>query len=488
MRRRLAALGAAVVLLVPGCAAGQGPADSTPSPGTDPKARSSWPDGAKSLAEPANPLGSKWDWSMPTSVAAARQLRGGSTFYEVERCSVLRRPGQYDWRRVDSIVRRTERLGYALMLKIRAGSCATRDVGRGARDRTESQRTTPSAVPDDMSAYQDFVRALVQRYSARGVHWYSIENEIDTLNFWADDVAGYARLAKRTAETVRATDPAARLIDPGLSSTAYGVVLADELLAAGEQERAVATYRAYYGRRLAGGESRFPAVTDPAGLRRVLAGDMGRRALAAAETVTALDRAGVFDVYQLHYYEPLGSLPAVLSWIRRQVPDRMPVEAWEAGVAWPGGSYDEDGHADETAKVTAALFAAGVRRVVYLPLAMTPRLGKRAVFRGIFEPTGAVLPAGQVYQRLTKLLGGEARVEPVRADGLDGIAVSEGDETEFVLWSTTGDRRIDVAADTTMASPTGSPMPARRSVRVGRDAVFLDWPAALPAAQRALTD
>lgn len=488
MRPRTLAKAAAVLAVFALLASCTGEGDPTSSSSPSRSEPTDRPGRVANLSEPSHPLGSKWDWSQPSSVAAARKMRGGSTFFEVERCFVEKQPGRYDWRRVDTVVNRSERIGYALMLKIRAGSCGTKDVEQGARDKTEAQRKSPSALPDDMDAYQKYVRALVQRYSARGVHWYGIENEIDTANFWSGSYSDFSTLAKETAKTVRSADQDARLHDPGLSSTAYGAVLAADLVAKGKDDEAVRTYQKYYERRLAGDASRFPKVDDAAGLRGVLKGELGSRAVDAAKAITALDRDGVFDVYQLHFYENVAMLPDVLAWVRTRIPERMPVEAWEAGVAWPADDYDENTQAEETAKLTATLLGSGVERVVYLPLAITPKEGKKQVFRGLYEPKGAILPAGQTFRQLTIMLADDPEVEQVKASGLDGMAVSKGKQTELVVWSG-GGKDVERKKGVKVRSFTGRSVKAKNgSVRIGAAPTFLTWPAPIDEAQQALGD
>lgn len=425
-----------------------------------------------------NPLGSKWDWKMAAPLQAARQMRGGATFFEVERCDVEPQPGQYDWRRVDQVVHDAADMGYTMMLKIRAGDCYGGGDGSGVRDNTEATAKTPSSLPTDLNAYADFVKTLVSRYSAQGVHEYAVENEIDTQNFWSGSYSDFATLAARAATAIRSADPRAKVLDPGLSSTAYGAVLAESMLSDGEDDKALTFYQDYYQRRQDGGASRFPRATTVQRLQHILSQTMAQRAIDAAKTITGLDRDHTFDVYQLHFYEPVSTLPDVLSWIHKQM--QLPIEAWEVGIAWPG-DFDPDRQAGDTAKLAAIMLGDGIRRVVYLPLAPTPKAGKTQIFRGLTDPDGTVTPAGKVFEKLAGLLSGGVTVRPAGLNGLSGIAISGDHGTDFVLWSS-ADAKVSLHSGVSAQSVTGTD----EGSTVGADPVFVHRNEPLTEAQNSL--
>ncbi|HVX45605.1 MAG TPA: hypothetical protein VHC49_17075 [Mycobacteriales bacterium] len=461
-----AVLALAAILALAACTHEQKPPPPTPTP-------TQMPLGS------GNPLGSKWDWGMSAPLAVARQMRGGATFFEVERCDVEPRPGQYDWKRVDRVVQDATAMGYSMMLKIRAGDCyGDAGDGSGVRDKTEATAKTPSSLPTDLNAYRDFVTMLVARYSAKGVHEYAVENEIDTANFWSGDYADFTTLAKAAAQAIHTADPKAKVLDPGLSSTAYGAVLADAMVRSGDTDRALSFYQAYYQRRQDGGASRFPKATDSRRLQHILAQPMAQRAIEAADEITRLDKEHVFDVYQLHFYEPVAALPQVLTWIHQHV--SLPVEAWEVGVAWPG-EFDPQVQAEDTAKLTGLLLGAGVRRVVYLPLAPTPKDGKQPVFRGLADPDGTITPAGRVFEKLAGLLSGGVTVRTASLSGLTGISISGKKGTDFLLWTAGGDQvslRSGISAQSVTGSGAGS--------SVGSDPVLVHRDQPLSQAQNSL--
>jgi len=111
------------------------------------------------------------------------------------------------------------------------------------------KRNTASALPDDLNAHRAFIDAAVRRYTALGVHEYAVENEPNAANFWQGTPEQLERLVTVPAAAIRAADPKALVVDPGISSTAYGAAIAKRLVDQGHPEEAVAAYRRSYARR-----------------------------------------------------------------------------------------------------------------------------------------------------------------------------------------------------------------------------------------------
>jgi hypothetical protein len=396
-------------------------------------------------AVPSHPLGVKWSWMQPETFQFLTEVPGGSTFYEVEWCAVERRPGMRNWSRVDSVVDRTKELGFELMLKIRVGGCWTTGSNPSPKEAQEgeSPRNKASSYPAHEDVYETFLRALVLRYAERGVHLYAVENEIDALNFWQADVEEYDRLVRLAADVIKSADPEAIVYDGGVSSTAYGVAMAAEMLEAGREREALDLYNAYYTRRTDGDGSRFPAVADVPALREVVQSSAGIRAREALRLTFALASAGVVDAYQLHYYEPAELAPTILDWIKAHVPANTKIDAWEAGVAWPGADYDEAGHAAQAARLFGELLRGGVRRVVYLPLAYSPAPNKTQIFRGLLDPDGQELPAAATYRELIRLTS-DAVVETLDVGSVHGIVAEHDGRAIALVW---GDGTGELPAD-----------------------------------------
>src|SRR6266545_4637503 len=384
-------------------------------------------------------LGAKWDWSRAERFTPyLGRLRAGATFYELVWCDVEPQRGRTDWSAPDQVVRSAGRLGYAMFLKLRVGSCwATRQAQpvqpRGAKGKTAS------AMPADLDAYRAWVGTAVRRYAPLGVHEWAIENEVNAANFWDGTPTDYERLAAIAAATVRAADPHGLVVDCGISSTAYGVAIAGDLLRRGRGAEAVAAYQRYYARRFERRGRDFPEVADEAGLRAALTSAEARRSLAFLEVANRLASRRVVDVHQLHFYESWDNLPGLLAYLRSALPPGFPLQAWEVGMFWPGGGDDQAARAGELTKTVSLLLAAGVRPLIWLPLAFDPE-GRHAdePRYGLLEPDGRTRQAGVAFERLAAAVAGADSWEGVAGGDLAGVAIGRGRSSALVVWSQRG--------------------------------------------------
>lgn len=296
-------------------------------------------------------------------------------------------------------------------------------------------------MPSDLAAYQRFVGAVVTRYAPYGVTEYAIENEVNAPSYWAGSPEDYVRLVKAAAETIRATDPKALVVDSGISSVAYGMGVADRLLQAGRVPDAVAAYRAYFQRRVGTRGQQIPAVTGEAALRKALGTDTNTRSLrflAATETLLA-DRT--VDVRQLHFYEHFDGVPPLLDYLRDRTPAGMPIQAWEVGQFWRDGDGDPAGRAAEMVKTVTLLVAGGIGEIAWLPLAYNPNNAAGSEVRyGLLDPNGTEREAGAMMASLAEAAR-DATVTPLPASTagkLAGVAFVRGGTSTLVLWSTSG--------------------------------------------------
>jgi hypothetical protein len=384
------------------------------------------------------PIGAKWDWARVNRFAPyLRDLSGGSTYYIVVWCDVERQQGRRDWRQVDEVARSTRALGYSLLLKIRTGSCWVTGGQRGiSRGR---QQKTASAMPQDLAAYQEFVREVVRRYSAKGIHDYALENEPNARRFfWDGTPAEYERLVTLGASAVRSVDPRARVSDGGLASTVYGTGIADHLLRRGRDAEAVAAYQRYYARR-ADVRGDAAQVTNADELRAALDDEQSRRNLELLAATARLANDKVIDAWQLHFYESWENLPALLAYLREVLPPSFPIEAWEVGMFWHGGSTDERVRAEQVVKAMVTLLAGGVRRVIWLPLAYDPKnADERGEIRyGLLDPDGRARLAGTALRAVAKAATGTSW-RAVSTSQVSGIAFGRDGGSTLLLWSDHG--------------------------------------------------
>src|SRR5262245_56239815 len=226
-----------------------GGAGPTSGPGATTGSTSAGTGSASTASPPASgttagmPIGVIWDYTKQDDFRPyLERLRGGATWYELEWCQVQpEQNGPIDWSRADKNVARAASVGIETLLRVRVGSCwATGgqrfDPGRGGLG------YSVSAPPTDLAAYEAFLRAVVERYRPQGVHEYAIENEVNGEGFWRGSASDYEALVRAGAGAIRAADPKARVLDAGLSSTAWGVAMAASLLDQGKDDEAVRAY------------------------------------------------------------------------------------------------------------------------------------------------------------------------------------------------------------------------------------------------------
>ncbi|MEV7624951.1 hypothetical protein [Actinoplanes sp. NPDC089786] len=389
-------------------------------------------------------FGAHWDWNRYQQFEPyLRKLAGSSTYYELSWCDIEKTQGSPDWAPLDAIAAKSRDLGIHLDLKIRIGTCwatgGTAQHTRGEAGKTESR------MPQDLAAYRTFVETLVKRYKPLGVTRYAIENEVNAQQYWAGTPEEYETLVRAAAEAVHAADPAAQVVDSGISSVAMGMGIADRLLEAGQNDQAVAAYTAYFARRVGTRGRQIPQVSDPAGLQKALGNQVNQRNLAYLAVTDKLLADKVVQVRQLHFYEHPDGVPPLLDLLKATTPAGVPISAWEVGRFEKSADAAPAVVADEMTKVTATLAAAGIVDVVWLPLAFNP--GNRAgaeVRAGLLEPGGAERPAGAALAGLAGA-GRGAVASPVAQDGLAGVAFS-GDGTRIVAWSTAAPVPVELPA------------------------------------------
>lgn len=417
-----------------------GPGGTTSSP-----APSSGSTAGTTDASGSSPLGSKWDWSNASKYTPyLHTIKGSVTFYELVWCKLENTQGTVDWAKTDRIVKQTSELGERLMLKIRVGRCWA--TGGAAQYQRGSGNKTESAMPKDLGLYSNFVKSAVQRYSAQGVHEYAVENEINSPSNWAGSPSDYAKLVGVASKAIRAADPKAVVVDPGLSSTTYGYGIADRLLSQGKDAQAIQAYNDYFQRRFGTRGERLPKVATVAALRAVLASDQGKRNLAYLDLVPKLAKSKMVDVRQIHFYEKWSNIPALLAYLDATTPSGTPIEAWEVGSFWKGSTATDSERSDEMVKSVGLLLAGGVRTVIWLPLTFDPsgRNGDEPRY-GLLDPNGTVRPSGEAMARMVAASRG-ATVLPVTDKGLQGVAFEGKSGSDLFVWSASSPVRLALAA------------------------------------------
>ncbi|MGL4744650.1 MAG: hypothetical protein ACRCXL_09740, partial [Dermatophilaceae bacterium] len=434
MRTVILPLAAALVVALTACSGGSDPdyvppsADATRPPTPAPSTTGPAPAGGKGS------MGAKWDWGRFDSFEPyVKRLAGGSTFYEMVWCQVEETRGNRDWATLDRIAAQAKESGVELMLKIRVGQCwATGKEGEFVRGNKEK---TESGVPTSDEDYSGFVADAVRRYSGSVKVW-AVENEVNSPSFWGGTAAQYEQLVALAARTVRSVDTSAVVVDAGLSSTSYGVGIAQRLLDAGDEESAVEAWNAYYARRFDTRAEQLPRATDAGSLRSALDGEQQRRNREYLAATSRLLASGVVDVRQVHFYEDAAVAPRLVEYIRATTPATTPVELWEAGSFVRGAELPEQEQVADLVEKTAVFLGAGWRKVIWLPLIPNPEGRNSDEPRtGLLAADAAVRPLGEVFAQLAADSRAATTEAVVRGD-VRGVAFTRSGRTVAYLWST----------------------------------------------------
>jgi hypothetical protein len=122
--------------------------------------------------------------------------------------------GQYDWSRLDDIVKMATDRGLKLFVRLdHQPNWAQPD--RAADD--------PNGPPTDPAVFGEFCGAIAQRYRGR-IGAYEVWNEPNLTREWGNQVpdpAGYVALLKACYLAIKQADPAAIVISAGLAPTRY---------------------------------------------------------------------------------------------------------------------------------------------------------------------------------------------------------------------------------------------------------------------------
>ncbi|KRE58807.1 hypothetical protein [Phycicoccus sp. Soil748] len=431
--------GVAVVGLV-GCTAptsGDQSVDTgTAATSTGPAWGTSGPSGSTTGATgQATPMGAKWDWGRFTEFGPfLKSVSGGTTYYEVVWCDVEKKQGSPDWSSLDRIATRSREIGTTLMLKLRVGRCWA--TSGDAQYQRGSKAKTESAMPTDLGAYKAWVQAAVTRYSKLGVHEYAIENEINSASFWAGTPQQFETLARAASGEIRASDPEAKVVDAGLSSTSYGYGIADWLLKQGRDADALSAWNAYFERRIGTRGNQIVAVHTRADLETALKSEQGVRNLVYLDLMRQLAASKVTDVRQIHFYEKYSAVPTLFAYLKSHTPYGTPIQAWEVGSFDKSGATTDDAtKSEEVLKTMSLVLAEGATVAVWLPLAFDPggRNGDEPRY-GLLEPDGQVRQAGRIFQAMVEASRG-AKVVKISVAGMTGVGFDRGGTATAFVWS-----------------------------------------------------
>lgn len=324
------------------------PASSTPRPRSTSTARPTETPTAVAPNPRSGGLLGAWvdPGSAGTACAAWQQDSVSATLLWVRWGDIDKGNGTYDWTGLDDKVEPLLACGLEVALHVQA----------------RQKPDEPSTLPEDMDAYRRFLTELVTHLKGR-VRRYAIENEavLGTLT-WAGSPEDYFRLLDEAYATIKAADPEAMVLESGLASGPFGILVARSLYLSGRPQDALALYRAV----LADFGPRAPAWLPemPAGLRAAFELPMARRAIAWLPLLVAHQAS--YDALPVHYYGPWHDLPQMMQWLKDQGIDK-PIEVWEvARHARDPEGFDESEHAQETARLLVTAAGEGSRFTVFI--------------------------------------------------------------------------------------------------------------------------
>jgi hypothetical protein len=421
-------------------------------------------------------LGTKTDWSNlgPLRPYLA-SLPGGDTFYEVPWCEIEPQPGFFDWSDPDTVVNTAASLGFTTMLKIRVGQCWS--TGKSPQYERGLQHKTESGMPLSLSAYADFVRRVVARYSLLGVHEYAIENEVNSPSFWAGTPAEFGTLVRTAARVIHASDPKAVVLDSGMSSTASGYGVANWLLDKGETSEAIDAYNSYFERRFGTRGRTIVTAGGESELRSLLDSDQGRRNAAYVAVTNRLVNTHVVDARQVHFYEQWSALPYLMQYLHANTPSNTPIEMWELGAFIGGPRLSVRERSAELVKTVALALSEGASKAVWIPLDVdSSQLTEEGTLFGLLGAHGRDQPAAGAFAAMSKAAQG-AQAVAIRSPGITGVGFDrKGRGTAFV-WAECGSTALRLPPGSHVHGLTkAARVPGSDRVRLGDDPVQIDLP------------
>ena len=156
---------------------------------------------------------------------------GDAIWNEIERTR-----GNYDWSKLDKTVRSAQAFGLNLLITIWPYASWDQEACHANMEETPDPfgglLPTRKGIPCDWEAYEEFLRAMVERYDGDGendmpglrypVRYWEIGNEPEMKHgndiFFQGTPEDYFLLLRRSAEAIRKADPDAKILHAGIAS------------------------------------------------------------------------------------------------------------------------------------------------------------------------------------------------------------------------------------------------------------------------------
>jgi hypothetical protein len=345
-----------------------------------------------------------------------------STFFGAWMGAIVRGSGDYAWSDLDATVDAALACGVAPLLKVSAGA--------------NSSYSGPA--PADLGEWESFCFALAEHYRGK-VLAYAIENEIDKPRMaWTGEDYGRQRAAAYAA--IKRADPAAYVLDSGLTESAYLVARADELQQAGQAQEALDMLARFNAASRLHGNDQAPTIpTTARALTTWLARPAARRQIGLVEDLR--QHPETVDAIQLHFLTSAWEqIPEYVSWMKGWFPGK-PVEFWETGYGYGGADFSEQDHANGVVKMMVSELGEGTARVIYepyledIPPGATSAKAVRKFGNGLVTPDGPRL-AATAYRTMAGQLSGYQQAERLDLGaGVWAYRFTTPREDVYVVWA-----------------------------------------------------
>lgn len=347
-------------------------------------------------------------------------------------------PSTFDWSAVDPIIQAARSCGMDIGVHILARSTwATLPP------------PTPGALgalvsmpPKNMNDYYTFVYQLASHYKG-SVSRYSIENEAHATINWQSSPDSYFQMLATAYQAVHTADSNALVEDAGLSSCAFGTLVAYDMMQRGDSQGALDFWNGYF----ANFDSGLENVASIGNLQTLLSQPELQQTIQWASSL--FNNSQYFDVQQIHYFAPWIYLSQVTDWIHAQLQAHggdKPLDFWETGYGWDNVStYDPQAHARDEVKIFATALGEGGIRVVQFEFNNdAASIGHP----GLIDSTGTPRPVAQTYQILTQELNGANNPQRLNlGPSMWGYRFSTPTRAIYVVWSnTTSAIRLPITA------------------------------------------
>jgi len=335
-------------------------------------------------------------------------------------------PGRYLIVGGDTSIREIQAAGLDLVVTLRTTSRWGVDVDYEAltAERPNHPWTRFSGPPRDMSAWLNFVRAVVERFDGDGVddmpglqrpiRYWQIGNEVRWQ--WQGTLDQYQQLLHETARVIRQTDPQARIVLAAIT---------------GLRELAHDDF------------ARGPEAQTP-----------GHRKTVAALSRVLTDASNDYDIVDFHSYDddPM-SLATQVCWLRQHIDSSK--EIWTLENAGPFDDFTTARCSEDIVKRHLIALAWGVKGFFWSSLNPTTGWSEPYQRLALLDEAHRITPAYLTYRLLTTKLQGLTSLQVLDTPAsVHAFRASTRRGDVLVAWCDSGECRWELPVEASGAEVT----------------------------------